>query len=93
MYEHKKNFNCDWVDFIFYFTNTKENFRPTIRKKTEIILIQMVNKNNNLILKNTKSDSKENYGLLKIYNVLKIVKNIRFILKHFQINLYDPTLQ
>lgn len=87
MYEHKRNINCDWVDFIFYFTNTKENFGPTIRKKTEIMLIQMVNKNNNLILKNTKSDSKENYGLLEIYSVLKIVKNIRFILKHFQINL------
>ncbi len=36
MYEHKRNFNCDWVDFIFYFTNTKKNFGPTIRKKTEI---------------------------------------------------------
>jgi len=90
MYEHKRNYNCDWVDYIYFFTNTKENFGPTIRKKTEIMLIQMID-NNNLILKNTKSDSKEIYGLLKKYSVLRIVKNIRFILKYFQINLYDPT--
>ena len=33
MYEHKRKIKCDWVDFIFYFTNTKKNFGPTIRKK------------------------------------------------------------
>ncbi len=91
MYEHKSDLNCDWVNYIFYFTNTKENFGSTIRKKTEILLIQLVNKNSNLIVKNTISDFKENYGILKIYSILKIVKNIKFILKHFGINLYDQS--
>ena len=89
MLEHKKNNNCDWVNYIFYFTNTKENFGLTIRRKAEIMLIRMANRNKNLIVKNTKSDSKEYFGILKYYSVLKIVENIEFILKHFGINLMD----
>ena len=47
----------------------------------------MAIRNKNLIVKNLILDSKENLGIEKFYSTFKIVENIKFILRHFELNL------
>jgi len=87
MYEHEKSGIWDWVQHIFFFTSSKENFGITIRRKIEILLIKMTIRNKNFIVKNSILDSKENLGIAKLYSTFKIIENIKFILRHFELNL------